>query len=222
MIVRAKKLVSYFYPIRLVKDKGEFVPYLEVVMNRGKYEMNGEKVNYSYGSLYTVFDNAFENFKLQNKSIDSALIFGFGAGSVADLIAHKINPACKITGIENDGTILANADAFFDLGKFKNLNLIKQDAFTYAADCHDKFDLIVVDLFVENRVPVHAKQLEFLLVLKSILNENGIVFFNKITNTKELKQEGLKLLDNMQKTFGSIQHHKEIVNGIENSVFVYI
>ncbi len=222
MITRTKKFASYFYPITFEKDKGELVPYVEVVMNNGKYELNGEVVNYSNGSLYTIFDNAFETFKVQERNINSALIVGFGAGTIAGIISKKINDKCKITGIENDAKIIEYANTYFDLKQFENLNLIKEDAFNYAANCQDKFDLIVIDLFVENRVPVKAKQLAFLKDLKNALKDNGLLFFNKITDSEELKQEGSKLLKNMQDTFGPIRHHKEIVNGIENSVFVYL
>ena len=204
------------------KSDGEILPYIEVVINNGKYEMNGSLVNYSYGSLHTLFDSVFDSYHITDKKIESALIFGFGAGNIASIITKSINPGCKITGIENDSKILEYANTYFNLKNFKNLDLVKEDAFKFAHECSAKFDLIVIDLFVENRVPIKAKQIEFLSELKKALRLNGSIFFNKITDTEETKGEGKKLMENMQHIFGPISQYKQVINGIENSIFVHV
>ena len=60
MIRRAKKIISYVYPIVFEHEKGEIVPCVEVRANMGKLTLDGNHVNYSFGSLHTVFDKTFE------------------------------------------------------------------------------------------------------------------------------------------------------------------
>ena len=96
MIRRAKKIISYVYPIVFEHEKGEIVPCVEVRANMGKLTLDGNHVNYSFGSLYTVFDKTFEYFNLREKKINSALILGFGAGSVAKILSDKYNSNCQL------------------------------------------------------------------------------------------------------------------------------
>lgn len=221
MIKRARKIISYIYPIVLEHEDGEIVPCVEVRVNNGKLTLDGISVNYSFGSLHRIFDKTFEYFNLRDKEIKSALILGFGAGSVAQIITKKYNPDCEIIGVERDGVILKHAEGYFNLDKYKNLTIIKEDAVEYVKTTDQKFDLIVIDLFVENRVPVAAKQKEFLKNVKRLLNEDSIVFFNKITHTEETKTELKKLATNMEKVFGRIFKYKLMEYGIENTMLIH-
>lgn len=220
MLQKAKKIFSYVHPLIIEQGKGEVLKHIEVRIDRGKYTLDGNIVNYSFGSLYTLFDNAFNYFNLRRKEINSALILGFGAGSVADIITKKYNSECRIIGVEKDGKVLEYAYKYFNLINYNNLRIVKTDAIQYVKNCEDKYDLIVIDLFIENRVPVEAKQIEFLRNIKDILKPNSIVFFNKITHSTETKQEAKKLSANMQDVFGSVIEHKQKLNGVSNTIFV--
>lgn len=221
MIKTAKRIISYIHPIVLEHENGEIVPCVEVRANNGKFTLDGKSVNYSFGSLHKVFDKTFEYFNLHGKRIDSVLILGFGAGSVAQIITRKYNPDCKIIGVERDSVVLKHAAKYFRLDQYKNLSIVQEDAVEYVKTVNETYDLVVIDMFIENRVPVAAKQKEFLCAVKHLLKEDAMVFFNKITHDEETKAEAKKLALNMQTVFGRILKYKLMENGIENTMLVY-
>src|SRR5688572_10064808 len=102
MIIRLKKLVSWFYPVQLERTKGELEHDLEVNIHNGKIMLDAGTVNYSYGSLQEIFDYAFTQTGLYDEPIHTALIPGFGSGSVATLLHDKCDPEMEIIGIEAD------------------------------------------------------------------------------------------------------------------------
>jgi len=97
---------------------GEVSPYLEVNLINGKYSLDTSKVNYSYGSLYRIFDQTFLKFNLKAHEVKSVLVLGFGAGSVASLLAEKYCTGCEITGIERDQVVINLANKYFELNRF--------------------------------------------------------------------------------------------------------
>ena len=65
------------------------------------------------------------------------------------------------------------------------------DATEYVADCTRRFDLVVVDLFVDALVPQAAEQEEFLLRLRELLRPGGLLLFNRLMHSPDLRQQSL-------------------------------
>ena len=70
---KIKNIASYVYPLIVEQCSGNVSPYLEVNLVNGKYVLDTAKVNYSYGSLYKIFDQTFHKFNL--KSRDTILLY---------------------------------------------------------------------------------------------------------------------------------------------------
>jgi len=57
---------------------------------------------------------------------------------------------CRIFAIENDDEIIHLGKKYFNTQRFTNLELIKEDAFSYVLNCKDKFDLILFYIYIDN------------------------------------------------------------------------
>ncbi len=221
MINLLKKITSYFCPIMIEQCTGIVSPYLEVNLENGKYMLDTAKVNYSYGSLHKIFDKTFHHFNLKAREVKNVLILGFGAGSVASLLAEKYCKGCKITGIEKDQIVIHLARKYFNLNRFKNLELICDDAYDYVQTHGKKFDVIIVDIYIDDQVPQCFHEKRFLKQLDRLLSEQGVLFFNKMANNPEQETEFKELKANLEEIFGSSLTYKLTRNSVDNYMLIH-
>ena len=113
------------------------------------------------------------------------LILGLGGGTVAKLINQKF-PQAKITGIEIDPVMIKLGKKYFGLNKIKNLKIIQADAvhprggFRLLGGEKIKYDLIIVDLYIGDKIPKKSESVKILKKLKKILSKNGLIIFNRL------------------------------------------
>ena len=221
MINRIKNIISYIYPFSVVQCKGNVSPHLEINFINGKYTLDTYTVNYSYGGLQTAFDNTFNKFNLKERNVKDVLILGFGTGSVAYLLKEKYNLECNIVGVEMDQVVIDLAYKYFNIKRFKNLELVCDDAFKFVQTCKKKFDVIIVDIFIDDSVPKRFHEKEFLKYLDGLLLNKGILFFNKIANNPIRKNELDELIKNTNEIFGYSLIYKPIKYGANNYMIVH-
>ena len=203
MIKKLKYISSYLLPVTIERVHGELTPYLEVNLVEGKYMLDSSNVNYSFGGLHKVFKKTFTHFNLGNLEFENVLILGFGAGSVASILTEEYGMKCDITGIEKDEVVINLAKKYFNIARFKNLNLVSENAYTYVQRIENKYDLIIVDLFVDEVVPEIFHEEKFLHHLNRILSHDGVLFYNFMTSSKTLKSEFDILSPRFETIFGS-------------------
>lgn len=221
MIKTIKHITSFIYPIKIEQCIGEISPYLEVKLLNGKYVLDTSNVNYSYGALHKIFDQTFDNFKIKDRDIENVLILGFGAGSVASLLTEKYGVECEITGIEKDSVVIHLARKYFNISRFKNLQIISVDAYDYVQTHSKKFDVIVVDIYVDEQVPKCFHEKRFLKQLDRLLQHNGVLFFNKVVNNAKQEIEFNELASNVEEIFGSSLTYKLIRNRTHNHMLIH-
>lgn len=215
------KMLSYLFPQRLAVTEGHGGAHLEVVVNNGKLMLNANQSNYSFGGLHLIFEQLFNQIEIGKFEIKKVLLLGLGAGSVVDLLINKHGIKCEITGVELDATVIDFAKKYFDIEKYKSLQIVQADAFEYVQQCNDKFDLIVVDLFIGDTVPAAFASEEFISNLKRLSNEKCCVAYNKMTDDPKHKEELKALSTNFDKVFPSWKLFKIYAYGYENSLLYY-
>jgi spermidine synthase len=221
MINKLKKITSYLYPIKVEQCTGTVSPHLEVNLVNGKYMLDTSKVNYSYGALHKIFDKTFNDFNLKAREVKNVLILGFGAGSVASLLTDTYSIGCKITGIEKDQVVIHLARKYFNIKRFKNLDLICNDAYDYVQTHNKKFDVIVVDIYIDDEIPKCFHEKRFIKQLDRLLQYNGVLFFNKVVNNSKQKEEFTELTTNIEEIFGHSLTYKLSKNGLEHCIVIY-
>ena len=150
--------------------------------------LNSQNVNYSFGKLDKVFRSAFEQLELEQRAVESVLLLGLGAGNVPQLL-RKSNPKAKVTALEFDPEVIRLGKQYFGLSDLPNLEIVIGDAFQFIPTCTVTFDLIIVDLFVDEEVPEAASSQDFLENLALLLSKNGLLVFNRLGHNSRLLQQ---------------------------------
>jgi spermidine synthase len=156
-------------------DKGE--PYMaNQIMSD-----DGETVNrLEYdGKIEITCPNVFDvSFDARIKKFEDILILGVAGGSVIKTIVDEIKFKGKITGIEIDAQVVEIANKYFKLNEIKNLELVVDDAFEFVLKTKEKYDLIVIDIFQDTKMPNFLFEDYFINHVNSLLKINGFILFN--------------------------------------------
>ena len=190
-----KKLLSYLFPITLKKVNSEINGQLEVNLIDGKKTLDTPTSNYSYGSLQKVLHQGLSIIKFDS-SVKKVLVLGLGAGSIADTIRNDFKSAAYIEFIDNDPEVIKIAKNEFGINKFENINIINSDAYDYVKTSSNKFEVIIVDIFIGNIIPQKFTTPEFINELIGALGPNGKIIYNSMRST--MKKE---ILDQIKSIF---------------------
>lgn len=170
-----KRILSYLWPFTKVV-RSNINGILEITWINGKKVLDSQNANYSYGTLQRLLNYGLSKIDLQKQ--DNILLLGLGAGSVIKSLRNTYNHTGKITAIEIDKVVIDIAIQEFDIGSTQNLEIVQTDAFSYVHNCKSLFDLIIVDIFIDNKVPVLFYTLEFWNKISSLTNSDGHIIFN--------------------------------------------
>ncbi len=175
-----KKIWSYLFPVQLESFKSKHLPSIELNMHNGNLHIDGEHVNYSFGSLHLVFRKAIKDQVVSIKKAKTVLILGFGAGSIAKILNNEYQLNLAITGVEFEPAMLEVAEKYGNINRFEQLNLVCQDAADFMAQNKALYDVIFIDLFIENKIPAFCFEHAFQQQLNKSLNSNGIIIWNTL------------------------------------------
>ncbi|MEY4963662.1 MAG: hypothetical protein RLZZ323_981 [Bacteroidota bacterium] len=180
-----RKLLSYLFPITIYKTKSNWSKSIEVTWVNGELVMDSQNTNYSYGSLQRILRHGLKKIGFrQIKKMDSILVLGVAGGSVIKTLTDEIQYKGKITGIEIDTEIIKIANSYFNLDQISNLNLLNTDAFEFVLQTKEKYDLIIVDIFQDTKMPAFLFEIFFTERLCSLLQKKGFILFNTMILTK--------------------------------------
>lgn len=201
-------LNSYLFGTKLSSYQSNYNDKLELWLVDGKKILNSANANLSYDSLHRVFQQIFRKINIQNKPPAQVLLLGLGGGSVPCILLEELQFNCTITAIEHDPMMIELAINEFNIKRFKTLDIIESDAFLYVTGCSKKFDLIIVDLFLDDQVPLLFCEEEFNTALIKLLDP-GFILFNFINkNLAQANQfEKLQLLYNLQRDLLVSNYH---------------
>ena len=163
-------------------------PVLEVGYSFGKKTLNTASVNYSFGALGRVFHTAFDRLHVSRREVETVLVLGLGAGNVPALLRQMVGD-CHITGVDIDPEVIRLGRNHFGLGDYENMDIVNADALEFVHQSHPRYDLIVVDLFIDALVPEGASTPQFLKRLGELLAPGGLLLYNRVWHTRKLRQQ---------------------------------
>ena len=170
-------------------------PDIEVCLINGRYQINAGSVNYSFGPLHDAFRRYFRRDPPVTEPGAPVLILGFGGGSVAVILREELELANPITGVELDEAMLLAGHEHFGIGRIQDLVIHQMDAFEYILQCTQKYALIIVDIYVDDKVPQAFESLDFIAAVKECLAPAGKLVFNKLVSDEETAHERMALED---------------------------
>ena len=184
-------LGSFFWPVIIKSGRGNLGHDLEIVVYHGKVMLDTRRVNYSFGKLHEVMMKLIQRLHSKSYSFDKVLMLGYGGGSAAQIIHENFQHDSQIVGVESDATIYDWAQRYF---YSKGVKILLEDAFDYARRAVENewdYDLIIVDLFIDDRNPVWPK--DFWENLKYMMNSSGVAIINTMCDEQAFKELGKQL-----------------------------
>ena len=176
-----RRFLSYLEPQIIAIGHSAYSGYLELSISRNRYMLASNNAVYSYEDLYHNFAQAFEIMQMRQYNFDKILVLGMGLGSVAQMLIQKHGQIkAQYTLVEIDPIIIDWAKKY-TLPKIKEgqINIVESDAYTYIQTLiAEKFDLIIIDIFVDDIIPENLQTIAFMHQIKSLLNKKGILLFN--------------------------------------------
>ncbi|HEU5291665.1 MAG TPA: fused MFS/spermidine synthase [Cyclobacteriaceae bacterium] len=176
------KLISFFVPVTR-KVKSDHSGDLELTIFEGKKVLDTANSNYSYGTLQRVLEFALQKIDLSD--VKNVLVMGLGGGSVIKSLRNVFNYKFGIVAVEIDPSIIELAAKEFGVTSDSQTEIVCSDAYEYVLKDYKKFDLIIIDLFIDNKVPEEFLSIQFWKNVKSKVRYNGSIIFNSINVNNE-------------------------------------
>lgn len=180
-----KVLLSYLFDVRIDDAPSTLSPHLYVTLSKGRYQLTTSHAIYSYADLYGNFVLTFAKLHLDKLPGKEVLLLGFGLGSIPYMLEKRFHRNYSYTGIEKDPQIIAFAQKYV-LDELKSpVQLLQEDAVEFVQNTTRTWDMICVDLFVDDVIPPSATTWEFLRDLKRCTSPDGVILYNCLSRTKE-------------------------------------
>jgi len=199
-----RKLLSFIFPITILNQKSTISQSLEITWIDGKLVLDSKNTNYSYGNLQQILRTGLKSigFKKINK-MNTILVLGVAGGSVIKTLVDEINFKGKIIGVEIDKEVIAIANEYFHLDEIPNLEIVIADAFEFVLKTNNKYDLIIIDVFQDTKMPNFLFETFFIKRICFLLQSNGFILFNTMVLNEKQKQINLTYKNN----FDSIKYN---------------
>ena len=148
-------------------------------------------------TLSKVINNNYIEFK-------KCLILGLGGGSLVEVIKNYY-PNIYVTAIDIDPIMVRLGKKYLNLNNKKN-NIVISDAWDFVkkSEKKEKFDLILVDLYLGDLFPEKFEKLAFLKDVKKILKRGGIVIFNRLYYSNK-RTQAVKFLRSLEEVFPKVE-----------------
>jgi hypothetical protein len=192
-----KKLISYFFPLKLKEVTSVQNNLLRVYLFRNQIMLSCADAIYSQGMSYEPFRLPFKKIKKEIPDINSFLLLGTGLGSALQILQNEYHHYPVTTLVDIDEDVLALSKEFMALNTKNNV-----DALLFLQETNKTFDLIGIDVFKGTTVPFDIQTDYFISLISKKLSPNGFIIFNFIAQNKT---NGLLLEDKMRHKFKKIE-----------------
>ena len=187
--------LSYLFEQHLESTSSAYNPYLSVSLVRGRYQLNTANAVYSFADLYTNFRMAFQQLEIKSQPVNDVLILGFGLGSIPYMLERVFDCHFNYTAVEIDEEVLYLAHRYALPEIASPIEMITANAFDYAAQCETQYDLICMDVFLDDVIPDDFETTEFLGNLKRLLRPQGILLYNRLSYSEGDKEKSRSFLE---------------------------
>ena len=178
-----KRWLSYLFEWHIESAPSQTNPHLYVSLKNGRYQLSTAHAVYSYGDLYDNFRRAFEKLDLDKIPGKRLLMLGFGLGSIPYMLELKFNRHFFYTAVELDDSVIELASKYILPQLEASVELIQADAFAYMLQQQEQYDLICMDVFLDDEVPASFESDEFFEALKRALKPESLLMYNRLSLT---------------------------------------
>lgn len=173
--------LSHLAEIHIESASSEYNPHLYVSLRRGRYQLSTAKAIYSYADLYDNFVKAFQMIDLDRIPGKEVLLLGFGLGSIPVILEKTMQRDFYYTAVEVDEAVIDLASRYTLPDLESSIELICADAYAFVMQSEGQYDLICMDVFIDDTVPSSFETLEFIEQVKQLLSPGGVLLYNRMT-----------------------------------------
>lgn len=197
-----KNWLSYIFEWHIESRSSEYNPHLYVSLKQGRYQLSTANAVYSFSDLYTNFGDTFKMLDWKSSPVQKVLVLGLGLGSIPLLLEEHLGQDFHCTAIEIDEAVVGLASKYGLPGLSAPIEVICANAQAYMTQSQEHFDLICMDIFLDDSVPTYFEGETFLENLRDRLSPNGILLYNRLAATKrDIKATHTFFQDNFLKVF---------------------
>lgn len=167
----------------------------------------------SGGLAKTIWEKSLKHVSEEYKTPNSILILGFGGGGIAQIV-KKLWPDTKIYGVDIDPVMVELGKKYlkweetgarvFVEDAIKFVKKIKKDPTVYKLQPNTRFDIVCVDMYVQDKVPKQFNTKTFIKSIKSITSKNGLSIFNRLYGDED-KNKAHKFLEKLELYFDEVE-----------------
>jgi spermidine synthase len=195
-----KSILSYFIDIQIEYTSSEFNEDLFVFLSDGRHQLRTNKAIYSFEDKYVNFYKTFKALDWEKINIEKVLVLGLGLGAIPQMLEINFEKQFEYHVVEIDEEII-NLAQKYTLNELKSpIYVYEMDAEIFVDITEEKFDLIIIDIFIDSTVPKKFESADFLEKLKYLLYDNGIILFNRLNSDTENFLSNTKYFDKVFKT----------------------
>ncbi|MEK7129445.1 MAG: methyltransferase domain-containing protein [Patescibacteria group bacterium] len=194
---------SYIFPQTIFRASSTYNRDIRINEERGKLKLlaNGSRQSGAY--IEQLWRRAFKAFGIiPNSPVRSILVLGVAGGTVIHLLRDRYLRS-RIVGVDIDPVMIDIGKRYFGLDAIPSLRIVQGDAKQFVHRTTDRFDLIIVDLFLGREIPAFVRSPIFLRRLRHILNSGGTVVINFLREL-EYGMKSDKLMKILQKIFPTV------------------
>lgn len=182
-----KKIASHLFSLQEGTYTDKDGNQLFVELHKGRYRLSTRYAVYSFDDLYDNFFNTFSKLKLDTFSNGDVLLLGGGLGSIPYMLEKRFAFDASHTIVEYDENIIELFNNF-TLPRLKShIQVIQMDAVMAVEILEEKYDLLIIDVFVHDEIPEPVRTAAFLDHCAALLAPGGLLLFNWMTITRALK-----------------------------------
>jgi cyclopropane fatty-acyl-phospholipid synthase-like methyltransferase len=185
-----KRWLSYLWPISLDCIATEEHDYLLVSLVRGRLQLSTPNAIYSFEDLYVNFAEAFRKIDFSRLPEKNVLVLGLGLGSVIQLLEQEHHLDATYTAVELDEGIIDLAHQFTLCHLNAPVTVVATDGEAFLRSwVGPRFDLIILDIFKDDKIPTYFSSSECLDNIKHLLSPGGLFLSNRLYRTPTDKKK---------------------------------
>ena len=178
-----KRWLSYLFEWHIESRSSEYNPHLYVSLKKGRYQLSTAHAVYSFEDLYDNFGDTFKQMDWEKLQAQRVLVLGLGLGSIPLLLQQHLGTDLHCTAVEIDEEVIDLATKYSLPDITLPLEVICADAQAFLEQTTEQYDLICMDIFLDDVVPERMEQQYFLELLRESLAPQGALLYNRLSLT---------------------------------------
>lgn len=168
-----------------------------MLLSDGRYQLCTSNAVYSYEDKYINFRTAFEWIRWETLKTDKVLLLGLGLGSVPQMLEKLFKRNFEYHAVEIDEKIIELANRYVLKKLDSPIQVFHTDGLHYVRLCQEKYDMIIMDIFENDKVPVAFETPEFLAKLADLLLPGGFILYNRLNIKEKDHEETLRYFEDV-------------------------